>query len=86
MIDKYNGYQTISIEFARKARKEFQPIDIIYKLTKNPERKPLFYFRDISRAYCNSHSVGEDKVKHGFAYECCYCKTFLQDQRDIKVT
>ena len=41
---KYNGYQTISIEYARKERKNFKPIDIIYKPTKNPEKRPLCYF------------------------------------------
>ena len=42
--EKYNSYQTISIEYARKERKNFKPIDIIYKPTKNPEKRPLCYF------------------------------------------
>ena len=42
--EKYNGYQTISIEYARKERKKFKQIDITYKLTKNPEKIPLGYF------------------------------------------
>ena len=37
--EKYSGHQTISIEYVRKERKNFKPIDIIYKLTKNPEKK-----------------------------------------------
>ena len=39
-----NGYQTTSIEYARKESKNFKPIDIIYKPTKNPEKIPLCYF------------------------------------------
>ena len=42
--EKYNSYQIISIEYARKERKNFKPIDIIYKPTKNPEKIPLCYF------------------------------------------
>ena len=36
IIEKYNGFQAISIEYARKQRKNFTPIDIIYKPTKQP--------------------------------------------------
>ena len=52
--EKYNGYQTISIEDVRKERKNFKPIDIIYKPTKNPEKSSLCYFAsDTSKAYHN---------------------------------
>ena len=36
IIEKYNGFQAISIEYARKQRKNFTPIDIICKPTKQP--------------------------------------------------
>ena len=42
IIEKYNGYQAISIEFARKETKKFKPIDKIFKPTKNPEKKVRF--------------------------------------------
>ena len=34
LTEKYNGFQTISIEFAGRERKNFKPIDIIYGPTK----------------------------------------------------
>ena len=38
----------------------------------------MYHFtEDISKAYCNWNSVGQDKVKHGFAYECYYCRKFF---------
>ena len=80
---KYNRFQAISIEFARKERKRYKPIDIIYKPTKNPEISPLCYFtQDISKAYHNFYSV-VDKTESGFgSYECCYCrKFFLREDR-----
>ena len=46
IAEKYNGFQTISTEFATKTRKKFQTIDIINKPTKNPEKKPLCYFTE----------------------------------------
>ena len=41
LIENCNGFQSISIEFARREIKKFKPTDIIYKLTKNPEISPL---------------------------------------------
>ena len=80
---KYNKFQAISIEFSRKERKKYKPIDIIYKPTKNPELSLLRYFtQDISKAYHNFYSVG-DKTESGFgSYECYYCrKFFLREDR-----
>ena len=72
IIEKYNGYQTISNEFERKQRKNFKPIDIIYKLTKNPEKRPLCYFTpDISKAYLNLYSSG-NKIKNQYCACQCY--------------
>ena len=55
LIKKYIGFTVISIEFQRKQRKMFKPIDIIYKPTKRIEIEPLCYFSDdISKAYSNN--------------------------------
>ena len=63
LTKKYNGFQAISIEFARKERKKFKPIDIISKSTKNPEISPLYYFtEDIWKAYTNFYNQ-KDKFK-----------------------
>ena len=46
LMEKYNGFQVISIEYARKQRKKFKPINIIYKPTKHIETEPLCYFSE----------------------------------------
>ena len=57
LIEKYNGFKVILIEFQRKQRKLFKPIDIIYKPTRSIEIEPLCYFSDdISKAYSSSYS------------------------------
>ena len=83
LTKKYNGFQTILTKFARKERKKFEPIDIIYKPTKNPEISPLCYFTEvISKAYINFYNP-KDKSK--LAYSCCECfycrKFFLKKDR-----
>ena len=78
--EKYNGFQSVSVEFARKERKNFKPIDIIYKPTKNPEFSPLCYFtEDISKAYsCCEFLQCKDKTKRAYScYECFYCRKFF---------
>ena len=90
ITEKYNGFQTISIEFARKEKKTFKPIDIIYKPAKNPEITPLCYFtQDISKTYINFYNV-KDKTRraHG-CYECYYCRKILfkgsQTKKNLKI-
>ena len=52
LIEKYNGFGVIRIEHEKKERKNFEPLDIIYKPTKHLEIEPLCYFTtDISFAY-----------------------------------
>ena len=49
--EKYNDFQSVSTEFTRKERKNFKPIDIIYKPTKNPEFSSLCYFTEEFRRH-----------------------------------
>ena len=83
LIEKYSGFRVISIEFERKQRKLFKPIDIIYKPTKSIEIEPLCYFSDdISKAYSFLHSVGENMTRVLKCYQCYYFnKFFIQEMR-----
>ena len=76
LIEKYNGFTVIRIEYEKKERKNFEPIYIIYKLTKDLETEPLCYFStDISLAYsAYSHA---SKMKRAFS---------LITQRNLKDT
>ena len=37
LIEKYNGFQVIKIDFNKKQRRNFQPIDIVYIPTKDAQ-------------------------------------------------
>ena len=57
LIEKYNGFTVIRIEHEKKERKNFEPLEIIYKPAKHLEIEPLFYFTtDISFAYSAYYS------------------------------
>ena len=75
--EKYNGLHVISIEYSKKLRTKFKPINIIYKPIKSPEKEVLcFSTNDIPKSYRNSCGGTSDKVSHGFAFEC-YCGKFF---------
>ena len=78
LMEKYNGFQVISIEYARKQRKKFKPINIIYKPTKHIEIEPLCYFSDdISKAYTNLYSKPNQMKRANKSYQCYYCNKFF---------
>ena len=81
LIEKYSGFRVISIEFERKQRKLFKPIDIIYKPTKSIEIERLCHFSDdISKAYSSLHSVGEKITRAHKRYQCYYCNKFFNQE------
>ena len=78
-METYNGFQVISIEYARKQRKKLKPINIIYKPTKHIEIEPPCYFSDdISKAYSSLHSKGKKGMSRAHkCYQCYYYKKFF---------
>ena len=83
LIGKYSGFRVISIEFEKKQRKLFKPIDIIYKPTKSIETEPLCYFSDdTSKPYSSSYSKRKEMRRAHKCYQCYYCnKFFIQETR-----
>ena len=72
LIEKYSGFRVITIEFERKQRKLFRPIDIIYRPTKSIDIEPLCYFSDeISKSYqcyyCNKFFIQQMRQKRNMA-------------------
>ena len=50
--EKFDGFHIVCVEYSKKARRKFRPIDIIYKPVRQIEKKILcFRSKDMSRAY-----------------------------------
>ena len=79
LIEKYSPFTIISIQYQRKQRKLFKPIDIICKPTKHIEIEPFCYFSDdISKANSSLHSKGKKGLSGAHkCYQCYYCNKFL---------
>ena len=62
LVGKYSAFTQICLEYKKKQKKLFKPIDIIYKPAKHIEIEPLCFFsNDLSKAYSSSYSLGEKK-------------------------
>ena len=72
LIEKFNGFTIVSIEYQKNKKKIFKPIDVIYKPTKKIEMEPVCYFsEDISKAYSSLHSEGKRGLKRAHkVYQC----------------
>ena len=63
VFEKFNGFNIISIEYGKKLRRKFKPIDIIYKPVKKADAKIKCYFsQDIARAYRSTCNKGEKRM------------------------
>ena len=90
LIEKYSRFTIISIEYQKKQRKLFKPIDVIHKPTKHIEIEPLCNISDdISKAYSSLHSKGKKGVSRAHkCYQSYYCNQFfiaeLRQKRHIE--
>ena len=86
LVEKYNRFQVFKVDFSKKERQKFEPVNIIYFPTKYPTILPqCYYTKDISKAYTSLYSQGI-RTKRAYAvYECYYCrKIFTRKDKHIK--
>ena len=76
IIEKFNGFNIVRIEFKRKLRQKMSPIDIIYKpVKKEDEIIECFFTSQINLAYRSTFSENQ-KIKHSTAYQCFFCSNY----------
>ena len=84
IIEKFNGFATVRLEFERKLRQKMSPVDIIYKpVKKEDEIIECSFSSQMNLAYRASFSVDktESKIKHGTAFQCYCSHYFAQKDR-----
>ena len=66
------------MEYDKKVHRNFEPIDIIYKPTKDIEIEPLCYFStDIAVAYSTYYTHGNCKKRSSRVQSCHYCNHYF---------
>ena len=80
VIEKFNGFTTVRLEFDRKLRQKMSPIDIIYKpVKKEDEIIECFFSSQMNLAYratFNDSNKGL-KLKHSTVFQCYYCSSYF---------
>ena len=79
IVEKFNGFATVRLEFDRKLRQKMSPIDIIYKpVKKENEIIECFFSSQMNLAYRASFNDSKGlKLKHGTAFQCYYCSHYF---------
>ena len=76
IIEKFNGFNIVRIEFERKLRQKISPLDIIYKpVKKEDEIAECFFTKQINLAYRSTFSENQ-KIKHSTAFQCYFCSNY----------
>ena len=76
IVEKFNGFNIACVEFSKKLRQPFRPIDIIYKLVKrSDEIINCFFSEKLQIAFRASFNEGT-KIKHCSAWRSCFCSNY----------
>ena len=79
VVKRFNGFTIVRLEFDNQIRKEFKPIDIIYKPVKKEKAIINCFFTDkLHLAYkaVYNETAKWKKLKSSCAFQCYFCSRF----------
>ena len=79
VVERFNGFTIIRLEFDNEIRKDFTPVDIIYKPVKKQDTILNCFFTDkLHLAYKAVYNETKkwDKLKSTCAFQCYFCSKF----------
>ena len=79
VIERFNGFTIVRLEFDNEIRREFTPIDIIYKpVIKLQANLDCFFTKQLHLAYKAVYNETSkwDKFSSGCAFQCYFCGKF----------
>ena len=72
------NFKQLLLNSQEKLEKTLNQLILFITRQKSTKKTLCYYSSDISKAYHNTHSIGDsDKLKRGFAYECYHCSKFF---------
>ena len=78
ILQKFNGFEILKNEFAKREKQNLIPVDIIYIPTKNVDTLPeCYYTTEIQNAYTTLYQDNGLTRRSFLAYECYYCNKFF---------
>ena len=86
VIERFNGFTIVRLQFDNEIRKEFTPIDIIYKPVKKQNAILNCFFTDkLHLAYkcLYNETLKWDKLKSTYGFQCYFCSKFFTRQKRL---
>ena len=86
VVERFNGFTIVRLEFDNEIRKEFTPIDIIYKPVKKENAILNCFFTDkLHLAYkaVYNETTKWDKLTSSCAFQCYFCGKFWTRQSKL---
>ena len=86
VTEKYNGFSIVRIDFDKKLRQNFLPIDIIYTPVKKQDEIIDCFFTDkLWLAYRTTYNNDNKmNLKHTCAFRCHYCPKFFSRKERLE--
>ena len=76
IIETFNRFNIVRVEFSKKLRHPFRPFDIIYKpVKKTDDIKNCYFSEKLNIAFQASFNEGS-KIKHCSAWQCYFCSNY----------
>ena len=88
VVERFNGFTIVRLEFDNEIRKEFTPVDIIYKPVKKENAILNCFFTDkLHLAYkaVYNETTKWDKLKSTCAFQCYFCGKFWTRQTKLAI-
>ena len=88
VIERFNGFTTVRLEFDNQIRKEFTPIDIIYKpVIKLQAILNCFFTKQLHLAYKAVYNFETNckQMRSCCAFQCYYCGKFWTRQKRLEI-
>ena len=86
VVERFNGFTIVRLEFDNEIRKEFTPVDIIYKPVKKENAiLNCFFTEKLHLAYkaVYNETTKWDKLKSTCAFQCYFCGKFWTRQTKL---
>ena len=86
VVERFNGFTIVRLEFDNEIRKEFTPVDIIYKPVKKENAILNCFFTDkLHLAYkaVYNQTTKWDKLTSSCAFQCYFCGKFWTRQTKL---
>ena len=78
LIEKFNGFSIVRLDYEKKVTQKFEPVDIICKPTKDIEIELLCYYStNIELAYSAYYTKNSKNIRSFKVQSCHYCNHYF---------